>query len=129
MHGRLFGFDLINQMNATGSSMFGCFFSALHSIEGHYGVAERKLAEQGLHGRDLVGSFITIKMRQHQSRVRSEGAEHVRCAAIKEVVEAASQGLAIDRADSGPRHRHSSWRHGGATEAGSSSRRTPRIVV
>ena len=36
-------------------------------------------------------------MRQHQSRVRSEGAEHVRCAAIKEVVEAAPQGFAIDR--------------------------------
>ena len=36
-------------------------------------------------------------MRQHQSRVRSEGAEHVRCAAIKKVVEAAPQGFAIDR--------------------------------
>jgi hypothetical protein len=36
-------------------------------------------------------------MRQDQSRVRSEGAEYVRGAAIEKVVEASSQGLAIDR--------------------------------
>lgn len=36
-------------------------------------------------------------MRQHQSRVGSEGAEYVRGAAIEKVVEASPQGLAIDR--------------------------------
>ena len=36
-------------------------------------------------------------MRQHQSRVGSEGAEYVRGAAVKKVVEASPQGLAIDR--------------------------------
>ena len=40
---------------------------------------------------------VAIKVSQHQSRLGSEGAEHVRGAAIKEVVEAASQGFAIDR--------------------------------
>ena len=36
-------------------------------------------------------------MRQHQSLVGSESAEHVRGAAIKKVVEASPQGLAVDR--------------------------------
>lgn len=36
-------------------------------------------------------------MRQHQSRVRSEGAEYVRSAAVEKVIKASPQGLAIDR--------------------------------
>ena len=36
-------------------------------------------------------------MRQHKRRVRSEGAEYVRSAAVEKIVEASPQGLAIDR--------------------------------
>ena len=72
-------------------------FLTMHSIDSHHGVGQRKRAKQGLHGRDLIRLFVAIKMRQHQRRVGSEGAEYVHGAAVKEVVEAAPQGFAVDR--------------------------------
>jgi hypothetical protein len=56
----------------------------------------RKRAKQSLDCRDFIGLFVAVEMRPHQSRVESEGAEYVRGAAVKEVVEASPQGLAID---------------------------------
>ena len=47
--------------------------------------------------RDFIGLFVAVEMRQHQSRVRSEGTEDVRGAAVEKFVEASPQGLAIDR--------------------------------
>ena len=69
----------------------------MHSIDGDHRAGQRKRAEQSLDGRDFIGLFVTVEMRQHQSRVRSKGAQYVRSAAVEEVVEASPQGLAIDR--------------------------------
>src|ERR1700745_3105747 len=60
-------------------------------------VGQRKRAEQTLDCRNFIGLFVAVEMRQHQSRVRSEGAKYVRGTAVEKVVEASSQGLAIDR--------------------------------
>src|SRR5215469_4938675 len=72
-------------------------FLTMHGIDSDHRAGQRKRAEQRLDRRDLIGLFIAVEMRQHQSRVRSEGAEYVRSAAVKKVVEASPQGLAIDR--------------------------------
>jgi len=53
--------------------------------------------EQSLDRRDFIGLFVAVEVRQHQSRVRSEGTEDVRSAAVEKVVEASPQSLPIDR--------------------------------
>ena len=72
-------------------------FLTVHCIDSDDRVGQRKRAEQSLDRRNFIGLFVAVEMRQHQSRVGSEGAEYVRGAAIEKVVEASPQGLAIDR--------------------------------
>src|SRR5689334_11770360 len=72
-------------------------FLTMHGIDRDHRVGQRKRAEQTLDRRNFIGLFVAVEMRQHQSRVGSEGAEYVRGAAVKKVVEASPQGLAINR--------------------------------
>ena len=69
----------------------------MHGIDSDHRPGQRKRAEQSLDRWDFIGFFVTVEMRQYQSRVGSEGAEYVRGAAVEKVVEASPQGLAIDR--------------------------------
>jgi hypothetical protein len=69
----------------------------MHGIDSDHRAGQRKRAEQSLDRRDFIGLFVAVEMRQHQSRVRSEGAEYVRSAAVEKVIKASPQGLAIDR--------------------------------
>ena len=69
----------------------------MHGINGDHRAGQYKRAEQSLDGRDFIGFFVTVEMRQHQSRVGSKGAEYVRGAAVEKVVKASPQCLAIDR--------------------------------
>jgi hypothetical protein len=68
----------------------------MHGIDSDHGAGQRKRAEQTLDRRDFIGLFVAVEMCQHQSRVGCKGAEYVRGAAVAKVVEASSQGLAID---------------------------------
>ena len=85
--------------------------------------------------RDFVGFFVAVKMRQHQSRVGSKGAEYVRGTAVEEVAEAPPQGLTIDRHMTLTCAVHRVVQYGGmaaerpSTETGCSCHRMPRIVV
>ena len=72
-------------------------FLTMHGIDSDHRTGQRQRAEQSLDRRDFIGLFVAVEMRQHQSRVRSEGAKYVRGAAVEKVVEASPQGLAIDR--------------------------------
>jgi len=72
-------------------------FLTVHGIDSDHRAGQCKRAEQSLDRRDFIGLFVAVEMRQHQSRLRSEGAEYVRSAAVEKVVEASPQGLAIDR--------------------------------
>src|SRR6202035_1181412 len=71
-------------------------FLTMHSIDSDHRAGQRKRAEQSLDRRDFIGLFVAVEMCQHQSRVGRKGAEYVRGAAVEKVVEASSQGLAID---------------------------------
>ena len=69
---------------------------AMQGIERDQMTGEAELAEQRLGGRDLVGLFVNVAVRQHQRGVGGEDAEHLRGGAVAELVEAAAQRLAID---------------------------------
>jgi len=69
----------------------------MHGVDGDHGIGQAKRTEQGLHGGNLIGLVITVDVRQHQSRAGSEGAEQVRGTTAVEVIEAAPQGLAVNR--------------------------------
>src|SRR6059058_2137911 len=70
---------------------------AMQGIERDQVASEAELAEQRLGGRDLVGLFVNVAVRQHQRGVGGEDTEHLRGGAVAELVEAAAQRLAIDR--------------------------------
>jgi hypothetical protein len=53
-------------------------FLTMHGIDSDHRTGQRKRAEQSLDRRDFIGLFVAVEMRQHQSRVRSEGAKYVR---------------------------------------------------
>src|ERR1700750_2282081 len=72
-------------------------FLTMDGIDRDHRVGQRKRAEQTLDCRNFIGLLVAVEMRQHQSRVRSEGTKYVRGAAVEKVVEASSHGLAIDR--------------------------------
>jgi len=69
----------------------------MHGIDGDHGIGQAKRSEQSSHSGDLIGLVVTVDMRQHQSRVGSEGTKQVRGTAVDEVIEAAPQGLAVNR--------------------------------
>ena len=54
----------------------------MHSVDGDHGTSQAKRAKQGLYGRYLVGLVGAVEMRQHQRRIGSERAEHVRGAPV-----------------------------------------------
>jgi hypothetical protein len=56
--------------------------------------------QQFLHGRDFVGFFVDVDMRQHQRRVDGERAEHLFCLGVVEAIETAFERLAIKRDNS-----------------------------
>jgi hypothetical protein len=60
----------------------------MHGVDCDQRAGQAKRPKQGLHGRYLVGLIVAVEMRQHQSRIGSKGAEHVRGATVKKVVEA-----------------------------------------
>jgi len=68
----------------------------MQGIERDQVAGEAELAEQRLGGRDLVGLFVNVIVRQHQRGVGGEDAEHLRSGTIAELVEAAAQRLAIN---------------------------------
>src|SRR3984957_4820156 len=72
-------------------------FLTMHGIDSDHRAGQRKRGEQSLDRRNFIGLFVAIEMCQHQSFVGSKGAEYVRGATVEKVVEASSQGLAIDR--------------------------------
>ena len=65
-------------------------FLTMHGVDGDHGTSQAKRAKQGLYGRYLVGLIVAVEMRQHQGRIGSERAEHVRGALVEKVVEAMS---------------------------------------
>jgi hypothetical protein len=70
---------------------------AMQGIERDQVASETELAEQRLGGRDLVGLFVNVAVRQHQRGAGGKDAEHLRGGAVAELVEAAAQRLAIAR--------------------------------
>jgi hypothetical protein len=65
--------------------------------EEHAGQAQ--LGDQSRHGRGLVGGGRHLAVGQDQRRLAGEGAEHVGGGPVVQVVEAASEGLAIEGDD------------------------------
>ena len=57
----------------------------MHGVDGDHGIGQAKRTEQGSHGGNLIGLVITVDVRQHQSRVGSEGAEQVRGTTVVEL--------------------------------------------
>ena len=56
--------------------------------------------QQFLHGRDFVGFFVDVDMRQYQRRVDGERAEHLFCLGVVEAIETTFERLAIKRDNS-----------------------------
>ncbi len=69
--------------------------------------------QQLLHARNLVGFFIDLDMRQHQSRIDGEGAENLFCLGIVEIVEAALERFTIECNDTGVGNRRVEIQVGG----------------
>ena len=59
-----------------------------------------ELFQQFLHGRDFVGLFVDVDMRQHQCRVDGERAEHLFCLGVVEAIKTAFERLAVKRDNS-----------------------------
>ena len=60
---------------------------------------QAQLGQQFLHRWDFVGFFVDFDMREHQTGIDREGAEHLLGLGVGEFVEAAFQGLAVERHD------------------------------
>ena len=59
--------------------------------------ADAQFGEQALRGRDFVGLLSNVDVGEQEGRVGRERAQYLSCSAVIEVVEAASQCLAIQR--------------------------------
>jgi hypothetical protein len=68
----------------------------VHGIDGDEGAGEAEFGEQGLHRRNFVRLLVTVEMRQHQRCIRRERAQNMCGLAVLEMVEAATQCLAVD---------------------------------
>ena len=67
----------------------------MQGIERDQPASQAEFGEQRLGGRDLVGFLVDLAV--HQRSVGGEHAEQVRGGSVTERVEAAAQGLAVDR--------------------------------
>jgi hypothetical protein len=68
----------------------------VHSIDGDESAGETQFGKQSLHRRNFVRLLVTVEMRQHQRCIRRERAQNMRGFAVLEMVEAATQCLAVD---------------------------------
>jgi hypothetical protein len=88
----LVGFDLSDQMNAGGGGLLECFFwQCMASTVTTEPVSASEASKVW-----TAGISWTFR-RSRDVPVGSKGAEYVRSTAVEKVVEASSQGLAIDR--------------------------------
>jgi hypothetical protein len=55
-------------------------------IEGDRALRDIELAKQLLYGRDLVGFFVDIDVRQDQARSGIERVQHLGCFAVSEIM-------------------------------------------
>jgi hypothetical protein len=78
----------------------------MQRVGGEQHAPQAEVIDQGLHGRNLVGRAGDLLVRQNQCGLGGEGTEHVRGGAVVQVVEAATQRLAIERNDAQPRLRN-----------------------
>ena len=81
----------------------------MQGVGGEQDAAQAQLLDQRLGRRDLV-AFADLLMREDESRLAGERAQHLGGGLVVQVVEAAPQRLAIQRDDPPP------WRGGGVTE-------------
>ena len=73
-------------------------FLAMQRIERDDGIfADAQFGEQALRGRDFVGLLSNVDVGEQEGSVGRERAQYLSCSAVIEVVEAASQCLAIQR--------------------------------
>lgn len=72
-------------------------FLTMHGIGGDDRARDAEFGEKLLKRWDLVGFLVALDMAEHETGTRGEGAENMRRLAVGEMVEAVSQGLAIDR--------------------------------
>ena len=80
-------------------------FLAVQGVERDDGAAgEAEFAQQRLRRRNLVGFPGDVGVGEHQCRVGGEGAEHLGGGAVMEPIEAAAQGLAVERDAALSRH-------------------------
>ena len=69
----------------------------MDGVAGNDMVGQVEGLQQLLGGRDFVGFFVDINMRQYQRGVGRERAEHLLCLGVVEAVEAAFERLAVER--------------------------------
>ena len=60
---------------------------------------QAEFLQQLLHGRDFVGFFVDLDMRQHQERIDGKSAQYLLGFAVVEIVETSLQNFAIQRHD------------------------------
>src|SRR3954468_16729488 len=77
-------------------------FLTMQSVDGEQDAGQAQLGDHPLGGRDLVALDVDFAVRQQDRRLRGESAQHLRRLAVGEVVEAALQGLAVERDDRHP---------------------------
>src|SRR3954463_4835657 len=83
-------------MSASVAAASSRVFLTVHGINGDEGAGEAEFGEQGLHRRNFVRLLVTVEMRQHQRCIRRERAQNMCGLAVLEMVEAATQCLAVD---------------------------------
>src|SRR5688500_9032475 len=77
-------------------------FLTMESVGGEQHAGQTQLGDHPLGGRDLVALDVDFAVRQQDRRLRGEGAQRLGRLAVVEVVEAALQGLAVERDDRHP---------------------------
>jgi hypothetical protein len=90
----------------------------LQGIEREQPAGQAEFGEQRLGGRNLVGLLVDIAVRQHQRGIGGEHAEQLCSGAVAEPVEAAAQGLAVDRQAAAGRPGASRLQQAGVTTEG-----------
>src|SRR4051794_21128857 len=77
-------------------------FLTMEGVGGEQHAGQAQLLDHPLRRRDLVALDHDFAVRQQDRRLRSEGAQRLSRRAVGEVVEAALQGLAVERHDRHP---------------------------
>ena len=74
----------------------------MQGIGGEQHPAHAECFDQRLRGRDLLGRATDLLVRQDQRGLAGERAQHVRCGAVVQMVEAALERFAVQRDDTEP---------------------------